>query len=111
MHNKKQIFVLIACCCIVASSIGILTNASGVFFTPIASDLGVGKGSVSMTLTIANIAYAIGGLLTVKLVHERNFKKMVLMLSAVYAVSTGLLSLCSSIILLYRLQMVGKVTL
>ncbi len=110
MHNKKQILVLITCCCIVASSIGILTNASGVFFTPIAEDLGVGKGSVSMTLTIANIAYAIGGLLTVKLVHERNFKKMVLMLSVVYAVSTALLSLCSSIILLYILSAIRGIS-
>ena len=110
MYNKKQIFVLITCCCIVTSSIGILTNSSGVFFTPIANDLNIGKASVSMTLTIANIAYAMGGLLTVKLINESNFKKMVLMLSAIYALSTGLSSLCSSIILLYILSAIKGIT-
>lgn len=44
MKNKKQLFVLVVCCCIVAASIGMLTNSAGVFFTPIAEDLGVGKG-------------------------------------------------------------------
>lgn len=69
MKNKKQLFVLVVCCCIVAASIGMLTNSAGVFFTPIAEDLGVGKGAVSMSLTLANIAYAFGGLMTVKVIH------------------------------------------
>ena len=51
MFTKKQILVLVVCCLMIASSVGLLTNTSGIFFTPIASELGVGKGAVSMTIT------------------------------------------------------------
>ena len=101
MKNKNQLFVLVVCCCIVAASIGMLTNSAGVFFTPIAEDLGVGKGAVSMSLTLANIAYAFGGLITVKVIHENNFKKMVMLFGTVYAISTMLLSITQSVFLLY----------
>ena len=101
MNNKNQLFVLIVCCCIVAASLGMLTNSAGVFFSPVAEDLGVGKGAVSMSLTLANIANAFGGLMTVKVIHENNFKKMVFLFGTVYAISTALLSVAQSVFLLY----------
>lgn len=106
MKNKSQFSVLVVCCCIVAASIGMLTNSAGVFFTPIAEDLGVGKGAVSMSLTLANIAYAFGGLMTVKVIHENNFKKMVFLFGTVYAISTALLSIAQSVILLYVFSLI-----
>lgn len=106
MKNKSQLFVLVVCCCIVAASIGMLTNSAGVFFTPIAEDLGVGKGAVSMSLTLANIAYAFGGLMTVKVIHENNFKKMVFLFGTVYAISTALLSIAQSVFLLYVFSLI-----
>lgn len=106
MKNKNQFSVLVVCCCIVAASIGMLTNSAGVFFTPIAEDLGVGKGAVSMSLTLANIAYAFGGLMTVKVIHENNFKKMVFLFGTVYAISTALLSIAQSVFLLYVFSLI-----
>lgn len=106
MKNKSQLFVLVVCCCIIAASIGMLTNSAGVFFTPIAEDLGVGKGAVSMSLTLANIAYAFGGLMTVKVIHENNFKKMVFLFGTVYAISTALLSIAQSVFLLYVFSLI-----
>ena len=106
MKNKSHLFVLVVCCCIVAASIGMLTNSAGVFFTPIAEDLGVGKGAVSMSLTLANIAYAFGGLMTVKVIHENNFKKMVFLFGTVYAISTALLSIEQSVFLLYVFSLI-----
>lgn len=107
MKNKSQLFVLVVCCCIVAASIGMLTNSAGVFFTPIAEDLGVGKGAVSMSLTLANIAYAFGGLMTVKVIHENIFKKMVFFFfGTVYAISTALLSIAQSAFLLYVFSLI-----
>lgn len=110
MKNKSQLSVLVVCCCIVAASIGILTNSAGVFFTPIAEDLGVGKGAVSMSLTLANIAYAFGGLMTVKVIHENNFKKMVFLFGIVYAISTALLSIAQSVFLLYVFSLIRGVS-
>ena len=49
----KYLMVLIAVCGIAAASMGMLTNVSGLFFTPISEELGVGRGSVSLTLTIS----------------------------------------------------------
>lgn len=106
MKNKSHLFVLVVCCCIVAASIGMLTNSAGVFFTPIAENLGVGKGAVSMSLTLANIAYAFGGLMTVKVIHENNFKKMVFLFGTVYAISTALLSIAQSVFLLYVFSLI-----
>ena len=106
MKNKSQLFVLVVCCCIIAASIGMLANSAGVFFTPIAEDLGVGKGAVSMSLTLANIAYAFGGLMTVKVIHENNFKKMVFLFGTVYAISTALLSIAQSVFLLYVFSLI-----
>lgn len=106
MKNKSQLSVLVVCCCIIAASIGMLTNSAGVFFTPIAEDLGVGKGAVSMSLTLANIAYAFGGLMTVKVIHENNFKKMVFLFGTVYAISTALLSIAQSVFLLYVFSLI-----
>lgn len=106
MKNKSQFSVLVVCCCIIAASIGMLTNSAGVFFTPIAEDLGVGKGAVSMSLTLANIAYAFGGLMTVKVIHENNFKKMVFLFGTVYAISTALLSIAQSVFLLYVFSLI-----
>lgn len=110
MKNKSQLSVLVVCCCIVAASIGILTNSAGVFFTPIAEDLGVGKGAVSMSLTLANVAYAFGGLMTVKVIHENNFKKMVFLFGIVYAISTALLSIAQSVFLLYVFSLIRGVS-
>lgn len=110
MKNKSQFSVLVVCCCIIAASIGMLTNSAGVFFTPIAEDLGVGKGAVSMSLTLANIAYAFGGLMTVKVIHENNFKKMVFLFGIVYAISTALLSIAQSVFLLYVFSLIRGVS-
>lgn len=110
MKNKSQLSVLVVCCCIIAASIGMLTNSAGVFFTPIAEDLGVGKGAVSMSLTLANIAYAFGGLMTVKVIHENNFKKMVFLFGIVYAISTALLSIAQSVFLLYVFSLIRGVS-
>jgi len=57
----KYLLVLIAMCGVIAASIGITTNTAGVYITPVSEAFGVGKGAVSMTLTIANLVYAMAG--------------------------------------------------
>lgn len=103
MKKNSSLMVLVSCCLIIASSVGILINAAGVFFTPVAEELGVGKGAISLTLTISNIAYAIGGMFTVRVIHERNFKKMLTLLAIVYSVSTFLMSFSTSVFFMYLL--------
>ena len=59
-ENKSLLYwmVVIAGCGLISTSIGLGVNVSGLFFGPIASDFGVGRGSVSATLTVYNLVQA-----------------------------------------------------
>ena len=58
----KYLLVLVAMCGMIATSLGILTNTAGLFFSPVSEDFGTGVGNVSLTLTICNLAYAASGM-------------------------------------------------
>ena len=98
--------MLIACCGIAAAVLGIMVNIAGLFFTPIAEEMNVGRGSVSLTLTISNLALALGGVFSPKVVTSQNFKKILLGAVAVFGLSTALLSCFSSLWPLYILSAV-----
>ena len=53
LPKGKYLMVLVSMCGLIAVSLGLLVNVSGLFFAPIAEELGVGRGEVSMTLTIS----------------------------------------------------------
>ena len=48
----RYLMVLVAMAGLVSSSLGIMTNAGGIFFTPIAGELGQSTAAVNLTLTI-----------------------------------------------------------
>ena len=54
MNNKnrsiKHLIVLIVCCGLAASSIGVCVNSAGVFYTPVSESLGIMRGTFSMQL-------------------------------------------------------------
>ena len=58
----KCLSVLLAMRGMIATSLGILTNAAGLFFFPVAEDFGIGIGNVSLTLTIRSLIYAASGM-------------------------------------------------
>lgn len=99
-----RIAVLIAMCGLTASTIGMLTNVSGLFFTPVSDALGVGRGAVSMTLTICNLVYAATGLLTPRLMNRRSFKPLLLLGTLLTVGATAALSLARSVFPLYLLN-------
>ena len=100
----RYLAVLVAMCGITSSVLGVLINVGGLFFTPIAEELGALRGSVSITLTIANLCFAIGGLFTARLIHSRTFKKYALLATLVFAGSTALMSLAQSLPVLFILS-------
>ena len=97
----KYLFVLIAMCGFSCGAYGIVMNAAGVFFTPIAQEFNVGKGAVSMTLTIASISMALGGLLVPKLLKEKSLKILFITACAMMALSTVGMAMSHSLLLLY----------
>lgn len=97
----KRLGVLIALCGLIASSVGILTNVAGLFFAPAAEELGVGRGSVSLSLTICNLAFAAGGMLSLRVVAGGRFKTAVCAGTLIMAGATAALSLAQSVTMLY----------
>ena len=99
--KAKHIMVLIAMCGVIGAVLGLVTNVAGLFFEPVATEFGIGKGEVSMTLTICNLCFALGGMLTPKLVKEKSFRMVLIICMAILAGSTALLSTAGNITLMY----------
>ena len=75
MKNNRAL-TIIALCGMASSSIGLFMNSVGVFFTPIAEELGKSQGQISMFTTILTFTMAIGSLIVPGFINEKNFKKI-----------------------------------
>lgn len=106
LPKGKYLMVLVSMCGLIAVSLGLLVNVSGLFFAPIAEELGVGRGEVSMTLTIANLVYAVTGLLVGRLLNAKTFKPLIIGGTALMVAGTALLPLFPSLPGLYALNAV-----
>ena len=77
---KKRIYpylVLIACALLIAVTFGFV-NIQGLFFDSISADLGVGKGSVALYVTIVHIFGALFGPIGVKLRTKYSIRKILI---------------------------------
>ncbi len=97
----RYLWVLLAMCGLVSSSLGIMTNTAGIFFTPIAAELGQPMAAVNLTLTISNLAFAVAGMFTARWVKPKNFRPAVIAFSLLFVGSTALLSVCRGMFSLY----------
>ena len=106
----KYLLVLIAMCGLISSALGIMTNVGGIFFTPIAEELGQSAASVNLTLTISNLAFAVAGMFSAHWVKSKNYRPAVIGYSLLFAGATALLSVCRSMPLLYAFNAVRGFT-
>lgn len=104
--SGKHLVVLASMCGILAATVGLVTNVSGLFFSPIAKEFGILKGSASLMLTICNVSFAMGGLLAPRLMTEKLLKPLVIGATTTLAASTVALSLCPGIVPMYVLSVV-----
>ena len=102
--SGKYLWVVVAMCGLSMATVGLLTNVAGLFFTPMAEEFGVMRGSVSLTLTIANTCVAVGGLATRRLTKMMPLRMVLLVATAIMAGSTFLMSLVPSMWLEYVLS-------
>ena len=77
MSNKsyKHWIIVFLMCCLAASSIGLCTNAIGVFYTPVSQSLKVLKGTFALHATLSTLATALTSLKISKVIAQ--FKKNV----------------------------------
>ena len=104
--SGKHLLVLVAMCGLIASGVGLVTNVAGIFFDPVATELGIGKGQVSLTLTICNICFALGGMLAPFFMKAKSPKPLLIAATAALAGSTAALSVAHSIGVIYALCVV-----
>ncbi|MBO6159814.1 MAG: MFS transporter [Firmicutes bacterium] len=99
--SGKYILAAVSACSLVGASIGLLVNVAGVFFTPMAEALGVGRGSVSLSLTISTLIYAVGGLVAPKMIRVSTYRKWLILCALIVSASTVLISFSNNLIVLY----------
>lgn len=105
--HGPYLFVLIAMGGLVASSLGVLTNTAGIFFSPIAQELAGGNiTGVNLTLTISNLVFAAAGMVSARVVGASNFKRYLILCTLCFAGSTAGMALCHHLPELYALSAV-----
>ena len=98
-ENRNMIYwlVVIAGCGLIGTSLGLGVNVAGLFFSPIANDFGVGRGSVSATLTVYNLVQAFTGLIAPASLRRFGLKKIVIAGTVIQTAATFLLSVCPNV--------------
>ena len=102
--TSKHIMLVISMCGVIGVVLGFCSNVTGVFFTPIAEEFGIGKGSVSLTLTICSLVMAFTGMISSKVINRNNFRKMLMIMLGTIAASTAALAFCTNIMMMYVFQ-------
>ena len=105
MINKsyKHWMIVFFMCCLAASSIGLCTNAIGVFYTPVAKSLKVLKGTFAMHATLSTLATALTLLKISKVIKKYSYKKVLLIGVILSSGATWLMSYSTSVYLFYIL--------
>ena len=101
MINKsyKHWMIVFFMCCLAASSIGLCTNAIGVFYTPVAKSLKVLKGTFAMHATLSTLATALTSLKMSKVIKKYFYKEVLLIGVILSSGATWLMSYSTSVYL------------
>jgi len=100
-YSKKHWIVLVSICLMVGSSIGLLVNSNGVFYTPMATDLGVLRGTISLHGTFVSMSTAFASLVIGQFFDRFAWKNTILFGVVFGFVGTLLMAFTSNIILIY----------
>ena len=105
MSNKsyKHWIIVLLMCCLAASSIGLCTNAIGVFYTPVSQSLKVLKSTFALHATLSTLATAFTSLKISKVIKKHPYKKILFIGVIFSSGATWLMSYCTSVYSFYIL--------
>ncbi len=108
MKNKgiKYWLVLLSCCGLSASSVGIVMNTIGVFYTPVSTALGVSQGTFTLHATFCILATAFTVLIVPHIMKKIPLKLMVLIGVSLTSLTTFAMGLSHHIVLFYILGII-----
>ena len=101
--SYKHWMVVFLMCCLAASSIGLCTNAIGVFYTPVSQSLNVLKGTFALHATLSTLATALTSLKISRAIKKHSYKKILLIGVILSSGATWLMSYCTSVYPFYIL--------
>lgn len=97
--------IVAACSGLAMAAIGISINCAGIFFAAVSADLGVGRGDMSMTVTLTNVVTGLmGPLVASKLLGKVPVKLLTGVCAAVTALCFAGMSLANHIAVFYVLS-------
>lgn len=104
MRSKaRYLLVLISCCLMAASSVGVYTNSAGVFYTKVSSELGVGRGAFALHATLCALTTGFLCPLAARIIRRYPFRILLAAGSLLSALSTAAMSLARSVWAFYLL--------
>lgn len=105
MKNKsyKHWLIVFLMCCLAASSIGLCTNAIGVFYTPVSESLHVLRGTFALHATLSTLSTAMTSLFMPRIIKKYNYKNVLVLGVLLASISTFLMAYSHTIILFYVL--------
>ncbi|MCD7809274.1 MAG: MFS transporter [Erysipelotrichaceae bacterium] len=108
MENKgiKYWLVLLSCCGLTASSIGIVMNTIGVFYTPVSTALNVSQGTFTLHATFCILATAFTVLIVPRIMKKIPLKLMVFIGVSLTSLATFAMGLSHHIVLFYILGII-----
>lgn len=105
-YTKKHWLVLISIAMMMGSSLGLLTNGNGVFYAPMARDLNVPLGAISLHNTFKAFATAFAALSIPKFLERFGHKKLLAVGVGLGSIGTLLMSFTNSLLIIYILGVV-----
>lgn len=77
-NYKKHLLILITCCGLMASSVGLCVNAYGVFYTPLSEAFGVGRAAVTLHATLSGLLTGLGAPFVMQILKKISLRKVVI---------------------------------
>ena len=102
-ENLRYLLVLICCCLMAASSVGVFTNSVGVFYTTVSADLGVGRGAFALHATLCALTMGFLCPVAAKVLKKAPSRFLILGGSILSAGTTALMALASNVWTFYIL--------
>lgn len=109
--SKQQYYpwLIVLACCSLAIQMGMTSNAAGVFFMPVANDLGVGVSSVSFYTTIISLMTALMGPTFVRLLGKFKIGPLLAIFGAGAAAAYCSFSLYHSVPMFYIAALIAGI--
>ena len=102
-ENRIYLKVMIILCFVVSGGVGLSSNSVGIFYSYVADDLNILRGSYIIHNTIATLMLAVVALWVPKYMRSDNFRKLIIGGMLLTTIGTFLMSLANNLIEFYIL--------